>query len=70
MIPNPLMIARESNLRTLANDVAAALGTRDVISTRVFVRADRHVSYGQFMAVMNALKTAGYRQIGLVSEKV
>ena len=33
---------------------------------RVFVRADRAVSYGAIMEVMNALRTAGYLKIGLV----
>jgi biopolymer transport protein ExbD len=33
---------------------------------RVFLRADRHVSYGDLMAVMNLLRDAGYLKIALV----
>ena len=33
---------------------------------RVFVRADRAVSYGEIMELMNLLRTAGYLKIGLV----
>jgi biopolymer transport protein ExbD len=61
--------AHASSLAALAADVAAA-GAHDVAAARIFVRADKHVSYGQFMAVMNALKLAGYQHIGLVSEAV
>jgi biopolymer transport protein ExbD len=33
---------------------------------RVFLRADRTVDYGDLMAVMNALRAAGYLKIALV----
>src|SRR5581483_10908678 len=33
---------------------------------RIFLRADRAVSYGDVMQVMNALRTAGYLKIALV----
>jgi biopolymer transport protein ExbD len=33
---------------------------------RIFVRADRAVTYGDVMEVMNALREAGYLKIGLV----
>ena len=33
---------------------------------RVFVRADRTVSYGEIMELMNMLRTVGYLKIGLV----
>ena len=33
---------------------------------RIFLRADRAVSYGDVMAVMNALRTAGYLKVALV----
>ena len=35
-------------------------------SQRVFVRADRAVSYGNLMDTMNALRTAGYLKAALV----
>ena len=38
-------------------------GNRD---ERIFLRADRAVSYGDVMQVMNALRTAGYLKVALV----
>jgi biopolymer transport protein ExbD len=43
---------------------AAANGDRD---TRIFVRADKTVPYGEVMAVMNLLRGAGYLKIALVA---
>jgi biopolymer transport protein ExbD len=34
--------------------------------TRIFLRADKMVDYGQFMEVMNLLRDAGYLKIALV----
>jgi biopolymer transport protein ExbD len=34
--------------------------------TRIFLRADKGVAYGDFMEVMNALRDAGYLKIALV----
>jgi TonB system transport protein ExbD (group 1) len=42
---------------------AATKGNRD---ERIFLRADRAVSYGDLMEVMNALRAAGYLKIALV----
>ncbi|WP_027488815.1 TonB system transport protein ExbD [Allorhizobium undicola] len=38
-------------------------GNRD---TRIFLRADKNVGYGEFMTVMNLLRDAGYLKIALV----
>jgi biopolymer transport protein ExbD len=43
---------------------AASNGDRD---TRIFVRADKSVPYGEVMAVMNLLRSAGYLKIALVA---
>jgi biopolymer transport protein ExbD len=43
---------------------AATNGNRD---TRIFVRADKSVPYGEVMAVMNLLRGAGYLKIALVA---
>ena len=59
---------------TLGNDPVerAALGARlDALTggdkqTRIFLRADRMVGYGDFMTVMDLLRSAGYLKIGLV----
>jgi biopolymer transport protein ExbD len=42
---------------------AATGGNRD---ERIFLRADKAVSYGDLMAVMNALRSAGYLKVALV----
>ena len=42
---------------------AASAGDRE---TRVFLRADRSVSYGEVVAVMNGLRAAGYLKLALV----
>jgi biopolymer transport protein ExbD len=42
---------------------AATQGNRD---ERIFLRADRAVSYGDVMQVMNALRSAGYLKVALV----
>ena len=39
-------------------------------SERIFIRADRHVRYRQFMDVINQLQRDGYYKIGLISEEV
>src|SRR5581483_2318490 len=48
----------------LASVLAAATdGNKD---ERIFLRADRAVSYGDVMEVMNMLRTAGYLKVALV----
>jgi biopolymer transport protein ExbD len=42
---------------------AAAKGDKD---TRIFLRADKTVPYGEVMEVMNLLRTAGYLKVALV----
>jgi biopolymer transport protein ExbD len=42
---------------------AAAKGDKD---TRIFLRADKTVPYGEVMEVMNLLRTAGYLKAALV----
>jgi biopolymer transport protein ExbD len=51
---------REQLASTLA---AATQGNRE---ERIFLRADRVVSYGDVMEVMNSLRAAGYLKVALV----
>jgi len=59
---------------TLGDDVIARGGLAPALEAatdgnhdeRIFLRADRAVSYGDLMAVMNALRSAGYLKIALV----
>jgi biopolymer transport protein ExbD len=72
---------------TIKADLTLALGndpvTRDMLrstleraanghkDTRIFLRADKAVPYGEVMEVMNVLRTAGYLKVALVGlEKV
>ncbi|MFD1883260.1 TonB system transport protein ExbD [Paracoccus pacificus] len=38
--------------------------------TRLYLRADQSVTYGDLMAVMNAMRNAGFTRIGLVGVEV
>ncbi|MBT9371552.1 TonB system transport protein ExbD [Rhizobium sp. CSW-27] len=53
-------VLREQLAATLDRTTA---GNKD---TRIFLRADKSVDYGQFMEVMNLLRDAGYLKIALV----
>jgi len=53
-------VARE----TLPGALDAATNTRK--DQTIFVRADRSVSYGELMGVMNVLRDAGYLKLALV----
>ena len=54
------MVSRDALGAALA---AATKGKKD---ERIFLRADRAVSYGDVMEVMNALRAAGYLKVALV----
>jgi biopolymer transport protein ExbD len=71
----PLYLTVQSDLTlNIGNDPVARdqLARRlDVITggkkdTRIFLRADKAVDYGQFMEVMNLLRNSGYLKIALV----
>ncbi|HEY0121137.1 MAG TPA: TonB system transport protein ExbD [Rhizobium sp.] len=71
----PLYLTLKTDLSlSLGNDVVSreALASRlDQASeakkdTRIFLRADKGVDYGDFMEVMNLLRDAGYLKIALV----
>jgi biopolymer transport protein ExbD len=59
---------------TLGDDVIARSGLAGALEAatdgnhdqRIFLRADRAVSYGDLMAVMNALRSAGFLKVALV----
>jgi biopolymer transport protein ExbD len=59
---------------TLGDDVIARSGLAAALEAatdgnhdqRIFLRADRVVSYGDLMAVMNALRSAGFLKVALV----
>jgi biopolymer transport protein ExbD len=59
---------RPSSMDRLGVDLAESLAVPDPTSQRVFIRADRHVRYRQFMDVLNKLQQDGYYKIGLIAE--
>jgi len=73
--PDPLFVSVQADLSLFVGDAPV---TRDALpaqlatlthgdkDARIFVRADRAVSYGEFMAVMNLLRDAGYLKVALV----
>ena len=73
--PQPVFLTVKSDLTlTIGDDTVArdtlgdaldrvAKGDRD---TRIFLRADKTVPYGDVMAVMNLLRAAGFLKVALV----
>ena len=59
---------RPSSLEALPTDVATALHVPNPTNERVFIRADAHVKYSEFMDVINTLQRNGYYRIGLINE--
>jgi biopolymer transport protein ExbD len=63
-----------TNLDRLPGDLTAQL-TRDdpaipPTEQRVYIRANRDVRYGEFMAVMNTLQGNGFYQVALINEEL
>ena len=61
---------RPSSMNALATDLPLSLGVPNPTNERIFIRADRHVRYRQFMDVINQLQHDGYYKIGLISENL
>jgi biopolymer transport protein ExbD len=72
----PVVLSLQKNLQLSIGDVPVmradvpAVLSRDTHadrSTRIYVRADRSVSYGDLMDVMDLLRDAGYQHVALLS---
>jgi biopolymer transport protein ExbD len=61
---------RPATLDNMAGIIAQSLAVANPTNEQVFIRADQHVRYGVFMAVVNRLQIDGYYKIGLISEEV
>ena len=61
---------RPSSMEGLASDLPKSLSVASPTNERIFIRADRHVRYRQFMDVINQLQRDGYYKIGLISENL
>ena len=63
-----------SRLTTLTADLSKILTAQDPTlpptQQRVYIRADKHVRYGDFMSVMNTLQGNGYYQVALINEEI
>jgi biopolymer transport protein ExbD len=78
--PKPVYISLQSNgrifiqdfptdLATLGDDLRRQVGSkRDPAHERIFIRGDRDVMYGDFMAVMNMLQDNNFYSVALVGE--
>ena len=61
---------RPSSMARLGADLAASLAEPNPTQHRVFIRADAHVRYREFMDVLNQLQADGYYKIGLIAENL
>ena len=63
-----------TNLERLTGDLSTTLAREDPTipptEQRVYIRADRDVLYGDFMAVMNTLQGNGFYQVALINEEL
>jgi biopolymer transport protein ExbD len=63
-----------TTLDGLTKDLAVVLTREDPTlpptEQRVYIRADRTVRYGDFMAVMNDLQANGFYQVALINEDI
>jgi biopolymer transport protein ExbD len=65
---------RGTSLDTLIPDLTARLNQEEPAipapEQRVYIRADKTVRYGDFMAVMNTLQGNGFYQVALINEEL
>ncbi len=75
----PVMLIVQRDLQLSLNDMpvaraqltsALARTTHGNPETRIFVRADESVRYGDLMGVMDLLRAAGYDKVALVSRQL
>ena len=59
-----------TSLDTLTQDLTRILDKPEPTEERVYIRADRAVRYGEFMAVMNTLQGNGFYQVALINEDI
>ncbi len=73
----PLVISVNAKGKLFIQDTEIALGalaarlraiTSNKQETRIFVRGDKQIAYGQVMDVMGAVHRAGFRRVALITE--
>ena len=64
----------QTNIDNLPADLSRKLAADDPTlpptQQRVYIRADKQVRYGDFMAVMNTLQGNGFYQVALINEEI
>ena len=60
----------QTSVDNVSADVAKALGGPNPQEQSVYIRADKQVRYGDFMAVMNTLQGNGFYQVALINEEI
>ena len=53
---------------TIGDDLKKQIGRRDPTKERIFIRADKDTTYGDFMGVMNGLQDNGFYSVALIGE--
>ena len=61
---------RATSLEGLPAATASALGGANPTAQRIYLRADKGVTYGALMTVMNRLRGEGYDKVALVNEEL
>jgi biopolymer transport protein ExbD len=65
---------KATSMEGLVADLSQVLSQKDPTKQptdqRVYIRADRQVRYGDFMAVMNLLQGSGFYQVALINEEM
>ena len=65
---------RSTTLDGLVSDLSSVLSAKEPgkapTDQRVYIRADKSVRYGDFMAVMNILQGNGFYQVALINEEL
>jgi len=64
--PDLTLSVGTDNVRRAALPGALDAATQGEKDTRIFLRADKVVSYGEVMQVMNVLRASGYLKVALV----
>ena len=59
-----------TSINSLTADLARIINKPSPTEERVYIRADRTVRYGDFMAVMNLRQEGGYYQVALINEEL
>jgi biopolymer transport protein ExbD/biopolymer transport protein TolR len=77
--PKPVYISLQKNgnlyignnltsLDTLGDDLKGAIGQRNPLEERIFIRCDKGTRYAEFMKVMNKLQDNGFYSVALQGE--